>query len=958
MLCIDTDERVLYATSSVRAILARGGLGLVGRTLAEIGLVIEPGVGRLGADPTVFLSIPVGKMRLYDVALRADYPSGRVEWDRQWHYQFEVRAFLHFDRPLFHIDVTRKTVCVDRLMSREHIAVSTRYRHKNVVMAKLRQQVLDAMEVPLLISSCDGTVTAYNKAMESIIMPDTHSKPVPFDWLRNVDCYTPDYTRRLDRSEMLFEKLCQEGKPYKLSLGQVIDGRQRFFYAHGEPLFEEREGARELLGGMLYIKDFTDWNDQVMGAASKNERLFSQICDAMPSMVWVSDAAGHNEYFSAKWTDFTGKSPSYLLSAWPSVVHPTDFIELRARWEHSLATGQPFSVEHRFLRKDGKWVWVVNRALPMRDDAGKILKWVGTVSDIQRRIEASIEVCNLWEQLRCLVTNSETTIWSVDQAGQVTMFEGAADSPLSELLASGVDIATAMAPYPNFCQPLQSILHGERTSATSELTVAGAWLRTRYLPMYATTMADRKMKVDQNKIVGVIGVSQDVTKRRQTNIALEARTQECNFLAERELAAQEDNRKKTQFLANMVHEIRTPLAGIAGMADLLDDVAADGEQKEYVAAIQTAVKGLLGIVKDVIDFSKLESGRMEVEAVPFNLSELVRGLCGVVASEARQKALDFVQDVRLGADDKLVKGDLTKIREALLNILYNALKFTEEGHIRFTVRLEDADDDGDWVYFMIADTGIGMSPEVMSSLFKAYTQGDMSNSRGYGGTGLGLSICKSFVELMGGQIGASSAVQKGIEIWFRVKLGRPTAEERQHLRALSVGVRLLLVEDNLVNQKIAQKALAKLGYSVDTALNGIECLTYVQQHGPPDLILMDCQMPLLDGYATSCMLRAHPEEHVRTTPIVAVTANAIDGDRERCLRAGMSDYVPKPYKADDLDRVIGKWLFRRRSSSSITTTSDPPALPPAPVKSAVRWDDGPIELDPSFDSDVFYFRAV
>lgn len=319
------------------------------------------------------------------------------------------------------------------------------------------------------------------------------------------------------------------------------------------------------------------------------------------------------------------------------------------------------------------------------------------------------------------------------------------------------------------------------------------------------------------------------------------------------------------------------------------------------------------------------------------------------------------------------------LHRILLNILYNSLKFTKTGSIKLSVNIEKDTSDETTVLFEIVDTGIGMKPEVVANAFVAYLQADSSVARKYGGTGLGLSISKSFVEFMGGEIGASSKYGNGTKVWFRIPFAKVTEEERDSLvsgsfSSIEYGIgnndrsydlcnsdseksetesnvrptisftrqrskeeattalarsdnipeevvkrerknsRILVVEDNLINQKIAKKTLANMGFSVLTAENGKECLDCIQKDEPPDLILMDCQMPILDGYAATSLLRHHPSDAVRKVPIVAMTASVIVGDREKCLAVGMNDYLPKPFKVKDLENIIMKWLVQRRDS--------------------------------------------
>ncbi|KAH8706892.1 hypothetical protein GQ44DRAFT_777713 [Phaeosphaeriaceae sp. PMI808] len=686
----------------------------------------------------------------------------------------------------------------------------------------------------------------------------------------------------------------------------------------------------------------------------------------IPYIVVVFDTDGQVTSFSESWYKLSGLNESESLgSGWLTIMHPDDVAKMMIAWIDVLRN-EPSHWTHQAryrMASDGTYCWFLIRAQPYKDAAGKVLRWYASMMDINQWVMARLQADRQRHSILALFSQTDVMLWEIDKANHMYICEGRLNwdpTRIVKLLERTLQGQMAHTDDTNgntdrkkdeqLVHTIQTVLQGCAFSPVVEHWEGDRYFRTRFV---AERSHDESM--DRNGVVeAAVALTFDITEEKaRSTLQIENKRLVVN-----EQAALDATNLKSRFLANMSHEIRTPVSGIIGLSEHLSDCGLTEEQREFADSIHESAKFLLTLINDVLDFSKMESGHMDIESIPFSLRKLVSDALTPLRLQAKENGLALNLNCDL-PPDALFLGDPWRLRQILTNLIGNSLKFTKQGQVDLNVQyLGQEGAETVMVQFVIHDSGVGISEEAMKPLFKPFSQADSSTARLHGGTGLGLVICQQLVELMGGHItlqsnlgegtiatcnipflryhGPTSGLLTEISLPHRAQsLDRvehtaarlessrdpsPKTFDRKSTRssmpsaASTTEGHILLVEDNPINRKIIALAMKKLGYQVSTVCNGQEALDYLckQSVQPrPNAVLMDCMMPVVDGYEATRRIRGDNDmfdEHVRALPIIALTASAIKGDREKCWEAGMDDYLTKPAAREELKRTLQRWV--------------------------------------------------
>jgi PAS domain S-box-containing protein len=634
---------------------------------------------------------------------------------------------------------------------------------------KMKNAMLNAVEIPLIAMWRDESVVFPNLAARRLLAVDTDpTSDDSYDFMSRFKPWAADFSRELLEDEYPIVSLCRTQKAFtNWVVGMVNEktGKKTTFDVSGHPVFDERSG--DFLAGLIAFKDVTAYTERIAHKVEENEEHFRQMCDLMPQMIWTTTPDGLPFYFSKRFYEYTGLTPAQCLGhGWITPFHPEDLVESTKRWQHSLSSGDEYFTEYRCQSFDGQWRWMLGRALPLRDhETGAILRWFGTCTDIQDIVDARQAGQRSRQQLLDVLKHSQMSLWILNHDLTVEFHEGgfAADLDHDAIIGAPIlDLLQAHLPakaVTGFTDAIGLILDGKSEFEIVENEMDSTWYRSKIVPLRGDEMGTNGVN-EKNRIIGAIVIGSDVTSMRH-------KEQENIKLLANETAAKEASKMKSSFLANMSHEIRTPIAGVLGMSELLMDTSLDTEQHEFAQNIQRSANSLLTVINDILDFSKIESGRLDIEEVQFSLGVVLGDVAKMLSYAAARKGLEFSSDIQLGpSQDYALLGDPGRIRQILINLLTNSIKFTTEGFVKLSATIIGQTTEVMTVEFYVEDSGVGIEEEVKKRLFKPFSQADSSTARRFGGTGLGLTICKNLVELMHGTIRLDSKLDAGTRASF------------------------------------------------------------------------------------------------------------------------------------------------------------------------------------------------
>lgn len=642
----------------------------------------------------------------------------------------------------------------------------------------------------------------------------------------------------------------------------------------------------------------------------ESEHRFRALAENAPVGIFQTDEKGNCTYINKRVSEITGFVEADIMrEGWINAVHPEDRLRVTNALALAIANKHDFKVEFRFVNSTQGIRWVISEGVHMLDDNGVLKGYIGTTHDITERKEMFQKLHDSEELYRLLSSNTRDMIalYNIDETATRTFISPSVKNILGytsdELLGSSPYDNIHPEDEPEVKEILKSVVFSGN-SATLEFRMrrkdgSYVWLESHAHPFY-----------DGNgNMTGFQSSSRDISKRKEFEVSLKIAKEK----------AEEATRAKSLFLSMMSHEIRTPMNAIVGLTNLLLQNDPREEQRERLNLLKFSGHNLLTIINDILDFSKIEAGKLVLESIDINLKKLLSDTKHMLEHRAQEKNISLYMKYDPKLPDFL-KGDTVRISQIVTNLLSNAVKFTERGYVELSVKMLGEEKGKYKIQFAVKDTGIGIEADKLETIFEHFSQADNDITRRFGGTGLGLTITKGLLHLMGSKIDLESVPGYGSTFSFILTMDKgkdvTVAAEKSPIPGKLVNdetISVLLVEDNRINQIVAANFMQQWGVSVDIANDGLEALTMIGRKSY-NMVFMDLQMPGMDGYEASRKIRSMDDPYFKDVPIIALTAAAMSGMRDKVMETGMNDFISKPFDPEELRLKVAKFTPWKQSA--------------------------------------------
>ena len=731
--------------------------------------------------------------------------------------------------------------------------------------------------------------------------PSLAAKGAPIEEF--LKAFHPDDAERITP---IIEKIVQESGTFSEEYRLIQpDGSIRWVVAKGRVHQDDQHQPYRFAGVVIDITNRKIAEQKL----AESEQQLKQLTDAIPTQVWTARPDGKTDYINRYTSEYVGEIPlKNGMVDWKNIVDPQDNQPMSELWKKSVATGKPYEVQQRiFHQESGRYRWNITRGNPIYSDNGSLIKWVGTNTDIDDQKQLTEKADSALAHLNLMVESAlDYAILSLDANGLLVSWNTGAELifgyKIDEVIGQHISLIFTPEDRQNGAAQNELLTAVRNGRANDE-----RWHLRKNGERFFASGITASMQDNKGEVRGFIKIARDMTKERYAQ----------EMLIEARNAAEAANIAKSEFLANMSHEIRTPMNAVIGLSNILSkSEPLTSKQQEFIKTLQMSADSLLALINDLLDISKIEARTVELENMPFNVTQMMQEVISMMSVRVHEKNLTFTGEGEC-VERQMYMGDPTRLRQIIVNLCSNAIKFTDKGNIHIKIECCPTEDESiENILISVQDTGIGIASDKLETIFHKFVQADSSINRRFGGTGLGLAITKTLTEIMGGTLSVQSQLGEGSTFTACIPLKKAegflvseiTGSFSEAFSNKNVKMPLepvvLLVEDYAPNVMVAQAFLEEFGYLSEVAVNGIEAVEK-SRNGKFVAILMDVQMHGMNGLEATKLIREFEKiENKQRVPIIGMTAHALSGDKERCLAAGMDDYISKPFNPNDLKEKL------------------------------------------------------